>query len=101
MIVVFFSGSVRLLTRAGRRSQPGSDGSVVMAGTGFSALPLADAGWRVLEATVTSHLGYQRSLSICLIYLIYIKLHWYLFYVFIFCGPSSLCEVNVCGRGKW
>lgn len=48
MIVIFLARCIlRSLTRAGRRSQPGSDGSVVMSGAGFSALPLADAGWRV------------------------------------------------------
>lgn len=94
MIVIFLGRCIlRSLTRAGWRSQPGSDGSVVMAGAGFSALPLADAGWRVLEGGVTSRSGYQRSLPIWLIHS-FMKLHWYLFYVFVFCSPSSLCEVN-------
>ncbi len=69
LIVIFLGRCIlRSLTRAGCRSQPGSDGSVVMAGAGFSALPLADAGWRVLKGGVTSRSGYQRSLSIWLIH---------------------------------
>ncbi len=93
LIVIFLGRCIlRSLTRAGCRSQPGSDGSVVMAGAGFLRgshwLTPGGACWRVAwhHARVTSgHYRFDWYIS---------ELHWYLFYVFVFCSPSSLCEVN-------
>lgn len=66
---------------------------------GFFALPLADAGWRVLKAVVSSRSGYQRSF--CDLIDLLVNWRWYLFYVLVFCVPSSLCEVNLAAEFRW